>query len=86
MADDVAGLTPVPLTDVLRRILEREEISILFQPIFDLRTGEPHGFEALARGPKETALEDYASLYRAANTADLLPELDRVCRGGNLGN
>ena len=80
MADDVAGLTPVPLTDVLRRILEREEISILFQPIFDLRTGAPHGFEALARGPRETALEDYASLYRAANTADLLPELDRVCR------
>lgn len=84
MADDVTGLPHVPPAEVLRGILEREDITILFQPIFDLRTGEPHGFEAFSRGPEQTALADYASLYHVANSADLLLELDRTCRRGAM--
>ncbi len=80
MTDDATELTPVPLADVLRGVLEREEITVLFQPIFDLETKAPYGYEAFARGPEQTDLEDYESLYNVANAADLLLPLDRACR------
>src|SRR3990172_5880454 len=42
---------------LLQRIILRQQIDTVLQPIFDLRTGKPHGFEALCRGPKGTPLE-----------------------------
>ena len=80
MTDDATELTPVPLADVLPGVLEREEITVLFQPIFDLETKAPYGYEAFARGPEQTDLEDYESLYNVANAADLFLPLDRACR------
>ena len=75
---------------LLQRIILREQIETVFQPIFDLRTGKPHGFEALCRGPKGTPLETPMSLFDVATKTDLLFELDHLCRrqalqaGGNL--
>ena len=51
----------------------------MYQPIFDLRTGRAHGFEAFARGPEGTELETFESLYEVAKTAGLVSELDRAC-------
>jgi EAL domain-containing protein (putative c-di-GMP-specific phosphodiesterase class I) len=75
---------------LLQRIILKEQIDTVFQPIFDLRSGKPHGFEALCRGPKGTALETPVSLFDVATKTDLLFELDHLCRrqalqaGGNL--
>ncbi len=75
---------------LLQRIILREQIDTVFQPIFDLRTGKPHGFEVLCRGPKGSALETPMSLFDVATKTDLLFELDHLCRcqalqaGGNL--
>ena len=75
---------------LLQRIILHEQIDTVFQPIFDLRTGKPHGFEALCRGPKGSTLETPMSLFDVATKTDLLFELDHLCRrqalqaGGNL--
>ena len=75
---------------LLQRIILKGQIDTVFQPIIDLRSGRPHGFEALCRGPKGTPLETPMALFDVATKADLLFELDLLCRrkalqaGGNL--
>ena len=64
----------------LQKIILKEQIDIIFQPIMDLRSGKPHGFEALCRGPKGTQLESPSNLFKLAKKSDLLFELDHLCR------
>ena len=64
----------------LLRIILEEEISIVFQPIYDLTTKRPHGFEALCRGPKGTEFQSPLALFDVAEKCDLLFELDHLCR------
>jgi EAL domain-containing protein (putative c-di-GMP-specific phosphodiesterase class I) len=71
---------PPPYAEKVRRIIEREEITTLYQPIFDLRTGEAIGFEAFTRGPRGTRFEQYESLFLVAAEAGLLGALDDLCR------
>ena len=52
----------------------------LFQPIVQLTTGVPIGWEALSRGPSE--LEDPQALFAAARETLRLAELDWACRCG----
>lgn len=65
---------------LLQRVILKEQITIYFQPIFDLDSGRPHGFEALCRGPRGTPFENYKALYDVATKTDLLFELDHLCR------
>ncbi|MEJ5914754.1 diguanylate cyclase domain-containing protein [Pseudokineococcus sp. 1T1Z-3] len=51
-----------------------------FQPIVDLDSGCVVAYEALARGPRGSALETPAALFAAARSQGLLEELDRACR------
>ena len=75
---------------LLQRIILKGQVDTVFQPIIDLRSGRPHGFEALCRGPKGTPLETPMSLFDVATKTDLLFELDLLCRrkallaGGHL--
>lgn len=64
----------------LQHIILEGEIRTVFQPIVDLGSDEVHGFEALARGPRRTALESPQALFDLATKTDLLFELDQVCR------
>ncbi len=64
----------------LQQIILEEDIRTVFQPIVDLGSNEIHGFEALARGPRRTALESPLALFNLATKTDLLFELDQVCR------
>ena len=52
----------------------------VFQPIFDLATGEMIGIEALSRGPRGSELESGESLFSLAERTELLLPLERVCR------
>ena len=52
----------------------------LFQPIVDLDSGTVVAYEALARGPRGSALERPDHLFAAARAAGLLAELDAACR------
>ncbi len=64
----------------LQRIILTEQITTLFQPIYDMQTLRPHGFEALCRGPKNTEFFSPLALFDIAEKADLAFELDHLCR------
>ncbi|HSF14298.1 MAG TPA: EAL domain-containing protein [Vicinamibacteria bacterium] len=64
----------------LQHVILSGEISIVFQPIVELGNGAIYGFEALSRGPKGTAMESPLALFEQATNANLLFELDHVCR------
>ncbi len=58
----------------------KEEINIVFQPIFNLNTHQIIGYEALSRGPEGTEYENPHFLFDTAREAGLEFELDRICR------
>lgn len=64
----------------LRAIVTDKRIRTLYQPIVDLRTNRPIGFEALSRGPVGE-FETPDVLFRIAYESDLVLKLDAVCRG-----
>jgi EAL domain-containing protein (putative c-di-GMP-specific phosphodiesterase class I) len=70
----------VDLGDELMQILNNEEIVTVFQPIISLKDGKIHGYEALSRGPKDTMLEQPATLFDVARLHDKLWELEFLCR------
>ena len=52
----------------------------VFQPIFDLESGEMIGMEALSRGPRGSEFEAGETLFQLADRTELLGPLERVCR------
>lgn len=60
------------------KILSSKQLQTLLQPIVDLRTGEPIGYEALTRGP--TGDYHYPSkLFKCAKEGGLLRPLEKAC-------
>jgi EAL domain-containing protein (putative c-di-GMP-specific phosphodiesterase class I) len=64
----------------LQRIILKEQITTVFQPIYDMESLRPHGFEALCRGPKGTEFHSPMALFDTAEKSELLFELDHLCR------
>jgi EAL domain-containing protein (putative c-di-GMP-specific phosphodiesterase class I) len=56
----------------------------VFQPVFDLQTGEMIGMEALSRGPRGSEFESGETLFSLAERTELLVPLERVCRQRSL--
>ncbi|MGN6686794.1 MAG: diguanylate cyclase domain-containing protein [Actinomycetales bacterium] len=56
------------------------QVRSVFQPIIDLDEGTVVAYEALARGPRGTALERPDALFASARAEGLLSELDDACR------
>ena len=69
-----------PARSALGELLGRGELRAEYQPIVDLETGALFGFEALARGPRGSALERPDQLFGAARTEGRLAELDLACQ------
>lgn len=86
MHDAVSGpaLTAEAMVDrevrELGRILDEGGITPLFQPIVDARCQGIFGYEALSRGPSDSALHSPLTLFDAARHAGRLVELDMLCR------
>ena len=68
----------------LRQIVEDSLLSPVFQPIIDFRTRAILGYEALIRGPANSALHFPDQLFAAAKAAGMLLELEHVCREVSL--
>lgn len=64
----------------INEILERRLVTSVYQPIVDLMTREVVAYEALARGPKDTNLEQPDALFDAADELGVRTELDWECR------
>jgi len=74
----------VKLADELDHVLGSGGVRAVYQPIIDLATGRTVGFEALARGPRDSELERPDRLFAAARASGRLSELDWACRAAAL--
>ena len=61
-------------------MLDRRQVSAEFQPVVELATSHIVGFEALARGPRESPFASPATMFQYAYAAGRAAELDWVCR------
>ena len=66
------------LADAIDRITAERNLIPVFQPIFDLRSGEVLGFEGLVRPTDESEFRDATALFTAAEVADRTVELDML--------
>jgi EAL domain-containing protein (putative c-di-GMP-specific phosphodiesterase class I)/GGDEF domain-containing protein len=73
-------MTVTEQLSTLANILAHGDITSLFQPIVSLSERRILGYEALTRGPSNTALHSPINLLAAARHADRLNELEMVCR------
>ncbi len=65
-------------------LLRNAGVRAVYQPIVDLLSGRPVGYEALARGPVGHPLERPDHLFAAAREQGVLAELDDACRAAAL--
>jgi EAL domain-containing protein (putative c-di-GMP-specific phosphodiesterase class I) len=66
--------------EALGDVLAHKAVEIGFQPVVELVSQRPVGYEALARGPAGTELEAPSALFDAARAAGRLDELDWLCQ------
>lgn len=66
--------------DAIHAIVSEGSLGLVFQPIYELRTGNVFGHEALARCPSPL-FESLPEMYRAAAQAGQVGELGRIHRG-----
>jgi diguanylate cyclase (GGDEF)-like protein len=66
----------------VQAVIAQELIAPHFQPIVNLHNGRVLAWEILARGP--AWMRSPAELFDAAETAGLLPEMERACRRAAL--
>jgi EAL domain-containing protein (putative c-di-GMP-specific phosphodiesterase class I) len=71
---------PAAARSEIEEIIRRGAIRAVYQPIVDLATREPVGYEALARGPQGTQYESPLALFAAAREAGVVAELEWACR------
>jgi diguanylate cyclase (GGDEF)-like protein len=75
----VLGLSDFHRTE-LERILAHKLLTPLFQPLVALSDGSVWGYEALIRGPSDSALHSPILLFKTAQAFDLLEQLELLCR------
>lgn len=63
----------------LTEIIKNQNISVVFQPILDMKTDEVMGQESLVRGPAGTPLEYPDALFQTARTSNQVVALDHLC-------
>jgi EAL domain-containing protein (putative c-di-GMP-specific phosphodiesterase class I) len=79
----VAAGAPVNISDdaaELDRIFGHGQIRSVFQPIVELDTGLTVAYEALARGPESSPLNNPDRLFAVARQCGRLSELDGACQ------
>jgi diguanylate cyclase (GGDEF)-like protein len=64
--------------DELEAIIASERIEVVFQPIFDIGNNRLLGYEALARGPRNSRFEFPLSLFSSADQYGLRTELEEL--------
>ncbi len=64
----------------LRSIIEKEDITVLCQPIYDLKKDAPIGHEILMRGPEGSRLHSAPALFSIAVQCGMLLDLEYMVR------
>lgn len=66
--------------ECLRELLDQRSVLVLFQPILELATRTPLGYEALGRGTHPELIVNPSELFHLAEQCRLAPELSRLLR------
>lgn len=69
-----------PLLVELQRLVDNRQLKVVFQPIVDVINHSITGFEALIRGPEDSALARPDQLFAAATEYGMLAKLEYTCR------
>ncbi|MBS3805730.1 MAG: EAL domain-containing protein, partial [Oleiphilaceae bacterium] len=67
------------LSQELNRLLAKEEITTLLQPIVNIEKKSVFGYEALSRGPSDSLLHTAQMLFETAERCNLTLELETLC-------
>ena len=70
---------PVELSALVARVAATGAIRAVFQPIYDLSTGVPRGFEGLVRPLPDSGFSDPGAMFEAAEATGRTAELDIAC-------
>ena len=70
---------PAELSAAVAQVAATGAIYAVFQPIFDLTTGAPRGYEGLVRPLPDSGFTDPGSLFEAAEATGRTGELDIAC-------
>ncbi|ABV89035.1 bifunctional diguanylate cyclase/phosphodiesterase [Shewanella pealeana] len=73
-------MSAIDLQLELSKIIDKEKIKAVFQPICNISTHQVHGFEALSRGPEHSPLFSPVPLFKTAAYEGRLSELETLCR------
>ncbi len=65
--------------ELFNTIISEKKIQAFYQPIVDMKTRKPIGYEALTRGVTGSSIEDIALLFAAARESGRIKELDKIC-------
>lgn len=86
---------PIPFPDTVRdassgllapfrKMMAERGVEAHFQPIIDLHSGRPLGYEGLVRGPQHSPLRSPAALFTVARMAGESVSLEALCREQHL--
>lgn len=64
----------------LNEILHQRQLTALFQPIVDMKSGSILGYEGLIRGPSDSPLHSPLNLFKVARAHNLSVEIEHLCR------
>jgi diguanylate cyclase (GGDEF)-like protein len=75
----IVGRPPAELSALVSKIAATGALRAVFQPIYDLTTGVPRGFEGLVRPLPDSGFGDAGSMFMAAEASGRTAELDIAC-------
>lgn len=70
---------PAELSALIGRVAATGAIRAVFQPIYDLASGSPRGYEGLVRPLPDSGFTDPATMFAAAEATGRTAELDLAC-------
>lgn len=62
------------------RLIDGRQVHAVFQPVVELSSSQVVGFEALARGPRDSSFASPAAMFQFAYETGRASELDWICR------
>lgn len=79
------GHKPVELSSLVARVAADGAVRAVFQPIYDLVTGAPCGYEGLVRPLPDSGFNDPGTMFAAAEATGRTAELDIACLEAVMG-
>jgi len=68
----------------LRELIRDARIRTVWQPVIEIASGDVFGFEALARGPKDSLFEMPRAMFALSGRVGASGDLDRLCRAAAI--